>query len=74
MEGFRLDIVIFGATGFTGKVAVLQMMRLKGVRRFTWGVAGRDATKLKQLLADTSRKTGDFLSIKPQTKAIKAIS
>lgn len=58
MEGYRLDLVIFGATGFTGKVAVLQMMRLKGVGRLTWGVAGRDATKLKQLLAEASRKTG----------------
>lgn len=58
MEGYRLDLVIFGATGFTGKVAVLQVMRLKGVGRFTWGVAGRDANKLKQTLTETSRKTG----------------
>ncbi|KAG6457353.1 hypothetical protein O3G_MSEX010260 [Manduca sexta] len=38
----RLDVVIFGATGFTGKYAVIETIRLKKkYPELTWGVAGR---------------------------------
>ena len=35
----RLDVVIFGATGFTGKYTVFEGVKvLKGLK---WGIAGR---------------------------------
>lgn len=37
----RLDVVIFGATGFTGQYVVKEAARLSKIKEFTWGVAGR---------------------------------
>uniref|UniRef100_A0A1B6G4X9 Saccharopine dehydrogenase NADP binding domain-containing protein n=1 Tax=Cuerna arida TaxID=1464854 RepID=A0A1B6G4X9_9HEMI len=49
----KLDIVVFGATGFTGKFVVQELNKYatknKGI---SWGIAGRSETKLKQLLVD----------------------
>lgn len=54
----RLDIIIYGASGFTGKVAVLGITQLMKKHHITWGVAGRSVSKLKQVLAEVSKKTG----------------
>lgn len=58
MTSARLDLVIFGATGFTGKVAVAQILKLIKEQNFSWGVAGRSASKLKEVLSNVSSKTG----------------
>lgn len=58
MTSSRLDLVIFGATGFTGKVAVVQILKLIKEQNFSWGVAGRSASKLKEVLSNVSSKTG----------------
>lgn len=58
MTSARLDLVIFGATGFTGKVAVAQILKLINEQNFSWGVAGRSASKLKEVLSNVSSKTG----------------
>lgn len=54
----RLDIIIFGATGFTGKVAVEEIIALAKEKGLTWGVAGRNEGKLKSALDDVSKKMG----------------
>jgi short subunit dehydrogenase-like uncharacterized protein len=54
----RLDIIIFGATGFTGKVAVEEIIALAKEKGLTWGVAGRNEAKLKSALSDVSKKMG----------------
>lgn len=48
----RLDIVIFGATGFTGQHVVKEAARLSKVKGFTWGVAGRRKEALEALVGD----------------------
>ncbi|CAG9122732.1 unnamed protein product [Plutella xylostella] len=54
----RLDIVIFGATGFTGRKAVEEAVRISKKTPISWGVAGRSEQKLEQLLAEVGAKTG----------------
>jgi short subunit dehydrogenase-like uncharacterized protein len=46
----RLDIVIFGATGYTGKFVVRELACAFRNEKFTWGVAGRSQDKLKKVL------------------------
>lgn len=59
----RLDLVIFGATGFTGKQAVIHMVKFaKKYEIGSWGVAGRSETKLSALMTEVSQKTGENLS------------
>ncbi|XP_063912283.1 saccharopine dehydrogenase-like oxidoreductase [Zophobas morio] len=54
----KLDIVIFGATGFTGKFVIRTIAKLSKTknRQFTWGVAGRSEEKLKQILSDCANQ------------------
>ena len=46
------DIVIFGATGFTGQFVVeelAQVLAVPDAPKLTWAVAGRNEGKLKQV-------------------------
>ncbi|CAH2040874.1 unnamed protein product, partial [Iphiclides podalirius] len=62
----RLDLVIFGATGFTGKHAVMECARIaKKNPSLTWGIAGRSQSKLDALLEEASKETGVDLSAIP---------
>ncbi|KAK9871270.1 hypothetical protein WA026_011540 [Henosepilachna vigintioctopunctata] len=57
----KLDIILFGVTGFTGKHALYYLHKFavaKG-RNLTWGVAGRNETKIKTIMTDLEQKTGD---------------
>ena len=59
----RLDLVIFGATGFTGKQAVIHMAKFaKKYDLASWGVAGRSQSKLSALITEVSIKTTENLS------------
>ncbi|KAL1380239.1 hypothetical protein pipiens_014357 [Culex pipiens pipiens] len=59
----KLDVVIFGATGFTGKYTILEGVKiLAGLR---WGVAGRSRPKLEATLAEIGQKAGQDLSQTP---------
>lgn len=58
----RLDLVIFGATGFTGKQTVIHMVKFaKKYDIGSWGVAGRSEKKLETLMTEVSKKTGKLL-------------
>ncbi|XP_014219458.1 saccharopine dehydrogenase-like oxidoreductase isoform X2 [Copidosoma floridanum] len=48
----RLDIVIFGATGFTGQYTVKEAARLAKSKSFTWGIAGRRKEALESVLKE----------------------
>ncbi|CAK1579762.1 unnamed protein product [Parnassius mnemosyne] len=62
----RLDLVIFGATGFTGKNTVFECVRIARRRPgLTWGIAGRSQSKLDGVLQEASKKTGENLSSIP---------
>ena len=43
----KIDIVIYGATGFTGKLCVKYLS--KNAKDLNWAIAGRDRNKLSQL-------------------------
>ena len=42
-----LDIVIYGATGFTGKLCVKYLT--EKAKALNWAIAGRDRTRLSQV-------------------------
>jgi len=55
------DIVIFGATGFTGQFVVeelAQVLASPGAPNLTWAVAGRNEGKLKKVLETAASMTG----------------
>lgn len=55
----RFDLVIFGASGFTGKRVVNELARIgKKYPDLTWAVAGRNQSKLEGVLRDVSEKSG----------------
>lgn len=55
------DIVVFGATGFTGRLTAEYLARSADAGKFTWAIAGRSLAKLestqKALLGISSRTT-----------------
>ncbi|XP_053679850.1 saccharopine dehydrogenase-like oxidoreductase [Anopheles nili] len=56
----KLDIVIFGASGFTGKYTIFEGIKLlEGLR---WGIAGRSQEKLRETLAEVGKKANKDLS------------
>ena len=57
-QGEKLDLIIFGATGYTGKVAVFEVVKLAKEKNVTWGVAGRNQSKLENVLKQVSEKSG----------------
>ena len=55
MNNREIGIVIYGATGYTGKLVADYMNRQYGVNRdVSWAIAGRSLEKL----AATPRRTG----------------
>ena len=60
-EGDKLDVIIFGATGFTGKIAVYEVVKLAKEKGITWGIAGRNRNKLENVLKEVEEKTGNFV-------------
>ncbi len=52
------DLIIFGATGFTGQYVVEEVARVAEEEKLTWAVAGRHVEKLKQILEKAEKVTG----------------
>lgn len=59
----RLDVIIFGASGFTGKYTVFQSIKV--LKDLKWGVAGRNQEKLEQVLKEMGAKADTDLSKTP---------
>ena len=58
----RLDVIVFGATGYTGNYAARQMAKFaKNRPETTWGIAGRNKAKLEKVLEEVAEKTGKYL-------------
>ena len=62
-EGDKLDVIIFGATGFTGKIAVYEIVKLAKEKNITWGISGRNRNKLDNVLKEVVEKTGNLVDI-----------
>ncbi|XP_008200966.1 saccharopine dehydrogenase-like oxidoreductase isoform X1 [Tribolium castaneum] len=58
----NLDIVIFGATGFTGKRCLPLIDKFSKRLQLTWGVAGRSERKLKEFLDQCGQEIGTSLA------------
>uniref|UniRef100_A0A1Y1MIX5 Saccharopine dehydrogenase NADP binding domain-containing protein n=1 Tax=Photinus pyralis TaxID=7054 RepID=A0A1Y1MIX5_PHOPY len=64
----KLDLVVFGATGFTGKRTIPYLHKLceEDGRQLKWGIAGRSEEKLKRVLGEYAQKLGaDSLNSTP---------
>lgn len=62
----KLDIVIFGATGFTGMhlIPYIHKFSKSEKYKFSWGISGRSKEKLKKVLEDIGKKLeADFSNI-----------
>ncbi len=51
MSERRFDVVVFGATGFTGKLVAAYLTRKRAREPFTFALAGRSLEKLEQVRA-----------------------
>lgn len=58
----RVDLMIFGATGYTGKFLVRELASTYKNEVFTWAVAGRSESRLKDLIQSVSKEKGVDLS------------
>ena len=60
----KYDLIIFGATGFTGEWVVEECANLQkpdsGFKPLRWAVAGRTEGKLTETLRKVSEYTGTF--------------
>ena len=65
-EERKYDIVLFGATGFVGKLAVSYLAQQYGFKndKVKWAIAGRSEKKIKAMLASIAKELGsdDILS------------
>lgn len=56
----KYDLVVFGASGFTGQFVVEEVARkTNDILNFKWAVAGRNAEKLQNCLKKAGEITGD---------------
>lgn len=60
MQNNRLDIVIFGATGYTGQCSIEKSIELLG--ELKWGIAGRNGDKMKNVMMNMGLKMSKDLS------------
>ncbi|XP_017872882.1 PREDICTED: saccharopine dehydrogenase-like oxidoreductase [Drosophila arizonae] len=59
----RLDVIIFGASGFTGKYTVYEAVSV--LKDLKWGIAGRNRAKLQEVLKEMGAKAKKDLSQTP---------
>ena len=57
----RFDVVLFGATGFTGGLVADYLARASLGEKFRWALAGRNAAKLEQVRAKVAAVAGAVL-------------
>lgn len=57
----RVDLMVFGATGYTGKFLVRELASTYKNEVCTWAVAGRSEFRLKELLQSVSKEKGTEL-------------
>ena len=66
MHNRPYDIIVFGATGFTGKLVVEYLIEHYGVNNelFTWAIAGRNEDKIKKVIETLAAKNDKIKKIK----------
>ena len=48
--GREIDVLVWGATGFTGQIVAEYMQRQYGGSNLTWGLGGRNQSKLEAVV------------------------
>ncbi|GFO29898.1 saccharopine dehydrogenase oxidoreductase [Plakobranchus ocellatus] len=61
----KYDIVVYGATGFTGQYTVDEVARVAEEENLSWAVAGRNMAKIQKVLSESSSRTGKNLEETP---------
>lgn len=56
----KYDIIVFGASGFTGQFVVMEMGRFSQTYNLTWAIAGRNTDKLQNVLDKLYKTFGKF--------------
>lgn len=51
------DIIVFGASGFTGQFVAMEMANLSQMYNLTWAIAGRNLSKLQKVLDNIHNTT-----------------
>lgn len=54
----RYDVVVYGASGFTGAYVVEYLVNSEQFEGLSFAVAGRSEKKLREVLRNISQKTG----------------
>ena len=54
----EFDLVVFGASGFTGQFVVEEVTRTAAKDPIKWAISGRSAQKLKDVLNTATKETG----------------
>ena len=49
MKSRKYDIIVFGASGFTGKLVCEYFFKSNDAKNITWAIAGRNEYKLKEI-------------------------
>jgi len=57
----KYDIIVFGASGFTGQFVVMEMGRFSQIYNLTWAIAGRNTEKLQNVLDKLYNTIGKFI-------------
>lgn len=57
-DGSKFDLVVYGASGFTGQFVVKELLKHSSERDVTWAVAGRSRAKLTKILHSIELETG----------------
>jgi len=63
----KYDIIVFGATGFTGEFVVEELTQVAGEK--TWAVAGRNAMKIRETMNNVKERTGADKAFSPRQLA-----
>ena len=66
MQKRPFDIIVYGATGFTGKLVAEYLLEHYGLKNdlFNWAIAGRNLKKLEKLRTDLSEEYIEAKDIK----------
>jgi len=58
-DGDRMDLVVFGATGFTGQFVVEEIAQVQSENAgLSWAIAGRSRGKLEKIRQQAAKETG----------------
>ena len=78
MPAKPFDLIVFGATGFTGRQAVRALVRRATTRPLRWAIAGRNAERLRAVIGEmvpaTAAPPGIVIADAHQPESLQALA